>query len=82
VAAAGERRSRWAPALGTLDWLDTLLPTLGACAVSLVLFGVFVALAGHHPLAVYAEMYRGAFGTWFSFQNSLLRAADLMILVL
>jgi ABC-type uncharacterized transport system permease subunit len=76
VVAAGERRSRWAPAVGALEGL---LPTLGACAVSLALFGVFVGLAGHNPLAVYAEMYRGAFGTWFSLQNSLLRAAPLML---
>lgn len=79
VAAASQRRSRWAPALGALDWLEGLAPTLAACVVSLALFGVFVALAGHSPLDVYAEMYRGAFGTWFSFQNSLLRAAPLML---
>ena len=79
MATDGQGRSRWAPALSTLDWLERLVPTLGACAVSLALFGVFVALAGHNPLDVYAEMYRGAFGTWFSLQNSLLRAAPLML---
>jgi len=62
-----------------LGWLEEVLPTLGAIVVSLALFGAFVALAGHSPLAVYAEMYRGAFGTWFSLQNSLLRAAPLML---
>ena len=51
----------------------------GAAPSRSLLFGVFVALAGHNPLEVYAEMYRGAFGTWFSFQNSLLRAAPLML---
>ncbi len=43
---------------------------LFALTVSLALFGAFVAIAGHNPLDVYAEMYRGAFGTWFSFQNT------------
>ena len=62
-----------------LGWLEGLLPTLGAILVSLALFGAFVAAAGHSPLDVYAEMYRGAFGTWFSVQNSLLRAAPLML---
>lgn len=62
-----------------LRCLEQVLPTFGAILVSLALFGVFVALAGHSPLAVYAEMYRGAFGTWFSVQNSLLRAAPLML---
>lgn len=68
---------RLGPAL--LRGLEAQLPTLLAVAASLVLFGVFVAAAGHSPLAVYAEMYRGAFGSWFSFQNSLLRAAPLML---
>ena len=68
---------RIVPAL--LGWLEGQLPTLLAIGTSLVLFGGFVAAAGHDPLAVYAEMYRGAFGTWFSAQNSLLRAAPLML---
>lgn len=62
-----------------LRWLEVQLPTLLAIGASLVLFGAFVAAAGHDPIEVYAEMYRGAFGTWFSCQNSLLRAAPLML---
>lgn len=58
---------------------NSLVVPVGAALVSIVLFGIFVALDGHNPLDVYAEMYRGAFGTWFSFQNSLLRAAPLML---
>jgi ABC-type uncharacterized transport system permease subunit len=68
---------RVGPAL--LRWLEGQLPTLIALGISVFLFGGFVAAAGHNPLDVYAEMYRGAFGTWFSFQNSLLRAAPLML---
>ncbi len=59
--------------------IDGALLPIAALGVSLALFGVFVALAGHSPLAVYSEMYRGAFGTWFSFQNTLVRAAPLML---
>jgi ABC-type uncharacterized transport system permease subunit len=71
----------WSRRLGPslLRWLEGQLPTALAIAVSIVLFGAFVAAAGHNPLDVYSEMYRGAFGTWFSFQNSLLRAAPLML---
>jgi simple sugar transport system permease protein len=58
---------------------NTLIVPVGAALVSIALFGIFVAVAGHNPLDVYAEMFRGAFGTWFSFQNSLLRAAPLML---
>jgi general nucleoside transport system permease protein len=60
-------------------WCEGQLSTLIALAISCVVFGAFVAAAGHDPFAVYSEMYRGAFGTWFSFQNSLLRAAPLML---
>jgi general nucleoside transport system permease protein len=71
----------WARRLGPslLRSVEGQLPTALAIGVSVLLFGAFVALAGHNPLEVYAEMYRGAFGTWFSFQNSLLRAAPLML---
>ena len=57
------------------------VPTLAFLA-ALMLFGVFVALSGRNPFAVYHQMYRGSFGTWFSFQNTLLRAAPLMLTAL
>src|SRR5450432_3770378 len=57
------------------------IPTL-AFASALALFGVFIALTGRNPVAVYYQMYRGSFGTWFSFQNTLLRAAPLMLTAL
>ena len=63
--------------LGT--FLDGLVVPSGSVLVSVVLFGGFVALAGANPLEVYEQMYRGAFGTWFSLQNSLQRAAPLML---
>ena len=59
--------------------LDGLVVPSAAVLVSAVLFGGFVALAGANPLEVYEQMYRGAFGTWFSVQNSLQRAAPLML---
>jgi general nucleoside transport system permease protein len=62
--------------------IEVLLIRLGALAASLVLFGAFVALAGANPFDVYYQMYRGSFGTSFSVQNSLLRAAPLMLTAL
>jgi simple sugar transport system permease protein len=53
-----------------------------AIIAALVLFGVFMAVTGRNPLAVYQEMFRGSFGTWFSFQNTLQRAAPLMLTAL
>lgn len=45
-------------------------------------FGVFVALFGKNPLDLYFYMYQGAFGTWFSWQNTLTRAAPLILTAL
>jgi ABC-type uncharacterized transport system permease subunit len=60
-------------------FLDRLVVPTSAVLVSVALFGGFVGLAGANPLEVYEQMYRGAFGTWFSLQNSLQRAAPLML---
>jgi len=46
---------------------------------SLVLFGLFCAAVGKNPFAVYGTIYKSAFGNWFAFQNTLLRAAPLML---
>ncbi|HVX93530.1 MAG TPA: ABC transporter permease [Polyangia bacterium] len=56
-------------------------PTIAILA-ALLLFGVFIACTGRNPVGVYYQMYRGSFGTWFSFQNTLLRAAPLMLTAL
>jgi simple sugar transport system permease protein len=61
---------------------EVLLVRAGALAASLVLFGGFVAVAGANPLEVFYQMYRGSFGTSFSVQNTLLRAAPLMLTAL
>jgi general nucleoside transport system permease protein len=58
-----------------------VIPAL-ALVVSLALFGVFVVLFGKNPLDVYYYMYLGAFGTWFSWQNTLIRAAPLILTAL
>jgi simple sugar transport system permease protein len=60
-------------------FLDGLVVPSSAVLVSAVLFGAFVAISGANPIEVYEEMARGAFGTWFSLQNSLQRAAPLML---
>jgi ABC-type uncharacterized transport system permease subunit len=55
---------------------------LMALLAALALFGVFIALCRVDPLAAYALMYKGAFGSWFSWQNSLVRAAPLILTAL
>jgi general nucleoside transport system permease protein len=58
-----------------------VIPAL-AIAASLILFGAFVSLYGKNPLDLYYYMYQGAFGTWFSVQNTLTRAAPLILTAL
>jgi len=60
---------------------DILLPVL-AIAAALLLFGVLVAFAGVSPVEVWTLLFRGAFGDWFSWQNTLQRAAPLMLTAL
>ena len=54
----------------------------GALVVSLLVFGVFVAGSGANPFTTYTLMYTGGFGTWFSWQNTLQRAAPLILTAL
>lgn len=51
----------------------------GAIATALILFGGFCAIQGYSPFAVYASIYKAGFASWFSWQNTLLRSAPLML---
>jgi simple sugar transport system permease protein len=59
--------------------LEAICLPIAALLFSLLLFGIFCALAGVNPFAVYASIYKAAFGNWRSFQNTLIRAAPLML---
>jgi len=63
-------------------WAETAALTAAALLATLVAFGGFVALRGLDPLAVYAALYVGAFGSWFSWQDTLTQAAPLMLTAL
>ena len=60
---------------------DIALPA-GAMLAALLLFGVLVWFAGVSPLDVWLILFKGAFGDWFSWQNTLQRAAPLMLTAL
>jgi general nucleoside transport system permease protein len=66
----------------TLRVVEALSIPILALLISMVLFGLFVMLAGSSPLEVFALMYKGAFGTAFSIQNTLQRAAPLILAAL
>ena len=62
--------------------IEYLLIPGAALVAALAAFGLFVALSGRNPLDLYFYMYQGAFGTWFSWQNTLTRAAPLILTAL
>jgi simple sugar transport system permease protein len=61
---------------------EALAIPLGALLAALVVFGLFMAALRHDPLEVYALIYRGAFASAFSWQNTLARAAPLVLTAL
>jgi simple sugar transport system permease protein len=73
---ASVRRLRRLPGAAAAE---AVLVPAGALILSLLLFGLFVAAAGIDPLAVYRYMAEGAVGSWFSVQNTLTRAAPLLL---
>jgi general nucleoside transport system permease protein len=60
---------------------NILLP-LFALLGSLLLFGAFIGLGGKDPVAAWVLLFKGAFGDSFSIQNTLQRAAPLMLTAL
>ncbi len=69
-------RQRWHDAGETFA-----LPLL-ALGSALLAFGIFVWFGGHDPLQVWKLLFVGAFGDAFSWQNTLQRAAPLMLTAL
>lgn len=62
--------------------VEAICIPIAALLFSLVLFGIFCFAAGANPFEVYSAIYQAAFGNWSSFQNSLIRAAPLMLTAL
>lgn len=73
---------RLAAASLPFDTLEALLLSLLAVVLAGLLFGGFVALQGHDPIAVYRTIYLGAFGTRFSIESTLTQAAPLLLTAL
>jgi simple sugar transport system permease protein len=62
--------------------LANILLTVGALVAALAVFGVFAGFAGVSPVQVWMLLFKGAFGDWFAWQNTLQRAAPLMLTAL
>ncbi len=61
---------------------EAVLLPLGALTAALLAFGLFVWFGGHSPTEAWTLLFVGAFGDTFSWQNSLQRAAPLMLTAL
>lgn len=61
------------------DTLEAILLPLLSMVGALLLFGLFVALAGQSAVEAWRLLFLGAFGDAFSLQNTLQRAAPLML---
>ena len=62
--------------------LETWSISLGSLLVSVLLVALFIASTGNGPGDVFYSLYRGAFGSWFSWQNTMVRAAPLFLTAL
>jgi general nucleoside transport system permease protein len=61
---------------------EAVVLPVAALVAAMVLFGLFVAALNQNPLEVYALIYRGSFASAFSWQNTLVRAAPLILTAL
>ena len=52
---------------------------VGALIVSVALFSIFLLFFGKSPIEYFSLVWRGGFGTAFSFQNTLQRAAPIIL---
>jgi general nucleoside transport system permease protein len=74
--AMSDRLRQWhAPA-------EALLLPAAALAAALAVFGLFVWAGGGSPVEAWVLLFKGAFGDAFSWQNTLQRAAPLMLTAL
>ncbi len=79
AAAPAARRDGRALRAGIAQRAEGLAIPLAALLVGLLLFSAFIRALGKSPTQLFELMWRGGFGTWFSIQNTLSRAAPLLL---
>ena len=83
IAIASQRSSVVRP---ILEWVarraEPVVISCGAILIGLALFSIFILVIGKSPATLFQLMYTGGFGSWFSIQNSLSRAAPLLLTAL
>ncbi len=76
VPAGSGAPARWARRA------EALAIPVGALVVGMAAFAVFLLLVGKSPVRFYELVWQAGFGTWFSWQNTLSRAAPLLLAAL
>ncbi|APO72568.1 sugar ABC transporter permease protein (plasmid) [Rhizobium gallicum] len=83
ISIASEKPASLRP---VLEWIarraEPIVIGLAAILIGLALFSLFVLVVGKSPATLFQLMYTGGFGSWFSVQNSLSRAAPLLLTAL
>ena len=64
------------------SFFDAAIISTAALLLSLVLFGLFVLCSGVNPFDMYQLMFRGAFGTPYSWRSSMIHSAPIMLTAL
>ena len=65
--------------LQLLRFAESIVIPVGALIASALVFAVFLLIIGKDPIEFYSLIWTGGFGSSFSFQNSLQRAAPLIL---
>ena len=61
---------------------EPVVIAFGALLAGLLLFGLFLLALGKSPAYFYSIVYQAGYGSWFSWQNTLSRAAPLLLAAL
>ena len=62
--------------------IEAVVLPVGALLAAMFVFGLFCTAAGANGWEVFLSIKRAAFGDWYSFQNTLVRAAPIMLCAL
>jgi ABC-type uncharacterized transport system permease subunit len=62
--------------------IEAICLTLAALVTAFLLIALFILMTGNSIGEVFYSLYRGAFGSWFSWQNTLVRSAPIMLTAL
>jgi ABC-type uncharacterized transport system permease subunit len=77
VASPSIERRGFSPR--TVRMIEALIIPVGALVASAVLFSIFLILLGKSPITFFSLIWTGGFGSSFSIQNTLQRAAPLIL---